>query len=108
MLKLSLDFSVTVTTTLPSLNWYVYISPFRPDHLSCHVKHVHSSERPFKCQVTVRVVTGSLAFMFILSLHFGHVSSSQANKGQFCLEISCHSETVNFQLYHVLWLVCIL
>ncbi|XP_046876455.1 vascular endothelial zinc finger 1-like isoform X1 [Hypomesus transpacificus] len=24
----------------------------RPDHLSCHVKHVHSSERPFKCQVT--------------------------------------------------------
>ncbi|KAM4627463.1 vascular endothelial zinc finger 1b isoform 2-T2 [Polymixia lowei] len=23
-----------------------------PDHLSCHVKHVHSSERPFKCQVT--------------------------------------------------------
>lgn len=25
----------------------------RPDHLSCHVKHVHSSERPFKCQVTV-------------------------------------------------------
>ncbi|KAG7218303.1 hypothetical protein INR49_020486 [Caranx melampygus] len=27
-------------------------SPGRPDHLSCHVKHVHSSERPFKCQVT--------------------------------------------------------
>lgn len=26
---------------------------YRPDHLSCHVKHVHSSERPFKCQVTV-------------------------------------------------------
>ncbi|KAK1157576.1 vascular endothelial zinc finger 1-like isoform X2, partial [Acipenser oxyrinchus oxyrinchus] len=25
---------------------------FRPDHLSCHVKHVHSTERPFKCQVT--------------------------------------------------------
>ncbi|KAK6473245.1 vascular endothelial zinc finger 1-like isoform X1 [Huso huso] len=24
----------------------------RPDHLSCHVKHVHSTERPFKCQVT--------------------------------------------------------
>ncbi|KAJ7995872.1 hypothetical protein DPEC_G00231220 [Dallia pectoralis] len=24
----------------------------RPDHLSCHVKHVHSSERPFKCQIT--------------------------------------------------------
>ncbi|NXS05989.1 VEZF1 protein, partial [Oxylabes madagascariensis] len=22
----------------------------RPDHLSCHVKHVHSTERPFKCQ----------------------------------------------------------
>lgn len=29
---------------------------FRPDHLSCHVKHVHSSERPFKCQVTVRPI----------------------------------------------------
>lgn len=29
----------------------------RPDHLSCHVKHVHSSERPFKCQVTVRNIT---------------------------------------------------
>lgn len=27
----------------------------RPDHLSCHVKHVHSTERPFKCQVTVRL-----------------------------------------------------
>uniref|UniRef100_A0A3B3R7R8 Myc-associated zinc finger protein n=1 Tax=Paramormyrops kingsleyae TaxID=1676925 RepID=A0A3B3R7R8_9TELE len=23
-----------------------------PDHLSCHVKHVHSTERPFRCQVT--------------------------------------------------------
>uniref|UniRef100_A0ACB8ECI7 Uncharacterized protein n=1 Tax=Sphaerodactylus townsendi TaxID=933632 RepID=A0ACB8ECI7_9SAUR len=22
----------------------------RPDHLSCHVKHVHSPQRPFKCQ----------------------------------------------------------
>ena len=32
----------------------------RPDHLSCHVKHVHSSERPFKCQVTVRLRRFSL------------------------------------------------
>lgn len=35
-------------------NCYVISSP-RPDHLSCHVKHVHSTERPFKCQVTVRL-----------------------------------------------------
>eukprot|EP00064_Thunnus_orientalis_P006660 superscaffoldBa00000703_g6678 len=29
----------------------------RPDHLSCHVKHVHSSERPFKCQVTLHLLS---------------------------------------------------
>lgn len=28
----------------------------RPDHLSCHVKHVHSTERPFKCQVRAKMV----------------------------------------------------
>lgn len=43
---------------------------FRPDHLSCHVKHVHSSERPFKCQVTVRPFPFSvliiLAFLICL------------------------------------------
>lgn len=34
---------------------FFFSFPFhRPDHLSCHVKHVHSTERPFKCQVTVR------------------------------------------------------
>lgn len=42
----------------------VFISHCRPDHLSCHVKHVHSSERPFKCQVTVRV--SPLCLFYIL------------------------------------------
>lgn len=39
------------------LMYYCFVFLCRPDHLSCHVKHVHSSERPFKCQVTVRVIT---------------------------------------------------
>ncbi|XP_036310275.1 vascular endothelial zinc finger 1 isoform X2 [Pipistrellus kuhlii] len=34
----------------------------RPDHLSCHVKHVHSTERPFKCQFSSLMQTCTAAF----------------------------------------------
>uniref|UniRef100_A0A2K5S3A0 C2H2-type domain-containing protein n=1 Tax=Cebus imitator TaxID=2715852 RepID=A0A2K5S3A0_CEBIM len=34
----------------------------RPDHLSCHVKHVHSTERPFKCQFSSLMQTCIAAF----------------------------------------------
>lgn len=55
----------------------------RPDHLSCHVKHVHSSERPFKCQVTVRkmatlqlVLFFLIIFNIVISLHWPFTPSA--------------------------------
>lgn len=49
----------------------------RPDHLSCHVKHVHSSERPFKCQVTVSAIAvHSVIIDFVVLLHWTLTLSS--------------------------------
>ncbi|KAF3841386.1 hypothetical protein F7725_007248 [Dissostichus mawsoni] len=52
-----------------SLTFVQCVGKAFPDHLSCHVKHVHSSERPFKCQVTVRVFTVHFQITIII-IHF--------------------------------------
>lgn len=58
--------SISGLPQIPSLMFqFIFVLFCRPDHLSCHVKHVHSSERPFKCQVTVRDCRPAIA-LFLL------------------------------------------
>nr|XP_057934517.1 vascular endothelial zinc finger 1-like [Doryrhamphus excisus] len=67
----------------------------RPDHLSCHVKHVHSSERPFKCQVTA--CTSAFATKDRLRSHMirheGKVTCSICGKMLSAAYITSHLKT---------------
>ncbi|KAK0139286.1 Vascular endothelial zinc finger 1 [Merluccius polli] len=71
----------------------VSVSP--PDHLSCHVKHVHSSERPFKCQVTA--CTSAFATKDRLRSHMirheGKVTCSICGKMLSAAYITSHLKT---------------
>ncbi|XP_037124680.1 vascular endothelial zinc finger 1b isoform X3 [Syngnathus acus] len=83
----------------------------RPDHLSCHVKHVHSSERPFKCQVTA--CTSAFATKDRLRSHMirhegkvtcnicgkmlsaAYITSHLKTHGQASFSNQCHSKDAN-------------
>ncbi|XP_010772201.1 vascular endothelial zinc finger 1-like, partial [Notothenia coriiceps] len=73
----------------------VLFSQSRPDHLSCHVKHVHSSERPFKCQVTA--CTSAFATKDRLRSHMirheGKVTCSICGKMLSAAYITSHLKT---------------
>ncbi|KAI1893398.1 hypothetical protein AGOR_G00123320 [Albula goreensis] len=83
----------------------------RPDHLSCHVKHVHSTERPFKCQVTA--CTAAFATKDRLRSHMirhegkvtcnicgkmlsaAYITSHLKTHGQSSFNTSCNKDTNN-------------
>ncbi|XP_023678935.2 vascular endothelial zinc finger 1 isoform X3 [Paramormyrops kingsleyae] len=82
----------------------------RPDHLSCHVKHVHSTERPFRCQVTA--CTAAFATKDRLRSHMirhegkvtcnvcgkmlsaAYITSHLKTHGQTGFNVSCNKEAV--------------
>ncbi|KAJ8403931.1 hypothetical protein AAFF_G00347990 [Aldrovandia affinis] len=82
-----------------------------PDHLSCHVKHVHSTERPFKCQVTA--CTAAFATKDRLRSHMirhegkvtcnicgkmlsaAYITSHLKTHGQTSFNTSCNKDTNN-------------
>ncbi|XP_034276613.1 vascular endothelial zinc finger 1 isoform X1 [Pantherophis guttatus] len=65
----------------------------RPDHLSCHVKHVHSTERPFKCQTCTAAFATKDRLRTHMVRHEGKVSCNICGKLLSAAYITSHLKT---------------
>ncbi|XP_034608278.1 vascular endothelial zinc finger 1 isoform X2 [Trachemys scripta elegans] len=64
-----------------------------PDHLSCHVKHVHSTERPFKCQTCTAAFATKDRLRTHMVRHEGKVSCNICGKLLSAAYITSHLKT---------------
>ncbi|XP_029467688.1 vascular endothelial zinc finger 1 isoform X1 [Rhinatrema bivittatum] len=70
-----------------------FLSLHRPDHLSCHVKHVHSTERPFKCQTCTAAFATKDRLRTHMVRHEGKVSCNICGKLLSAAYITSHLKT---------------
>uniref|UniRef100_A0A8I5TLA7 C2H2-type domain-containing protein n=1 Tax=Pongo abelii TaxID=9601 RepID=A0A8I5TLA7_PONAB len=65
----------------------------RPDPLRCHVKHVHSTERPFKCQTCTAAIASKDRLWTHRMRHKGKVSCNISGKLLSAAYITSHLKT---------------